>query len=404
MPFACFAITGNPNAVPNGWAEGTTGGNGSEQIIVTSPEEFNTATMKPGASVLWVSGTLQGDCTVETGDKTILGLPGATVEGTLNLSDVDNVIVRNIFVHITTPCTGTSGAGTCEEGPDAVHVAGSTKVWLDHLSILDGNDGNMDITKSADLITITWCKFAYTRTGDAHQFSNLIGAADSVPADSGKLNCTFHHCWWADGVRERMPRVRYGKVHLYNNLYTSTAPSYCIRVGYLADIFAEANAFIGVKNPVNYYNANGVITMKDNYYKNTTGDTASRGTSFTPAYPYAYEDPTAIETGIRSEAGNTITSWSNDAVSTPRRNSERLSGTSVVRIERRSGIRYAVNNSSVSIMLGLYDLFGHCLIGRTPVVPGAALMIPACNGVRILKTAAGGRVSAYLLLEDGIHL
>ena len=391
-----FALTANPEDTPNGWATGTIGGNGGSEVTVTTPSDFNTQAQKPGKAVIWVSGTLQGDCTVGTGDKTILGAPGATVEGTLTISGVSNVIVRNIFVHITTPCIGTSGAGTCEEGPDGVHVSGSTSVWLDHLSVLDANDGNMDITKASDLITITWCKFHYTRTGSNHQFSNLIGGADSVPADSGKLNCTFHHCWWADGVRERMPRVRYGKVHVYNNLFTSAVASYCIRVGYLADIFAEANAFIGVKNPVNYYDANGVITMKGNYYKNTTGDTISRGTSFTPVYPYSVEDPSTIQNEIQAMAGNTITAWSTSAVSF-RKHPGLSSGPALARIERRAGVPCIINDAGSLAIVKVTDLSGRQISRDITLEAGKTAFLSASRGIILVKVTSAGRTQTTIV-------
>jgi hypothetical protein len=44
-------------------------------------------------------------------------------------------------------------------------------------------------------------------------------AATAATADEGRLRVTYHHNHW-DGVKERAPRVRYGRVHLYNNLYT----------------------------------------------------------------------------------------------------------------------------------------------------------------------------------------
>ena len=49
-------------------------------------------------------------------------------------------------------------------------------------------------------------------------------------------------------VIQRSPRVRYGRVHLFNNLYTATAGAdypygYSIGVGFRSRIIAEHNAF-----------------------------------------------------------------------------------------------------------------------------------------------------------------
>ena len=48
---------------------------------------------------------------------------------------------------------------------------------------------------------------------------------------------------------ERQPRIRYGKNHLFNNLWTSSGDNYCVRAGTNAQILLENNAFVGVKTP-----------------------------------------------------------------------------------------------------------------------------------------------------------
>ncbi len=113
-------------------------------------------------------------------------------------------------------------------------------VWFDHCSIKDGTDGNLDITNNADFVTVSWTKFSYTpRTDDVgndstgasgHRYSNLVGGTDSQPdgwPGTIPLNVTWHHNWWADNVVERQPRVRYGRNHLFNNFYDSSASNYC---------------------------------------------------------------------------------------------------------------------------------------------------------------------------------
>ncbi|MBN2036401.1 MAG: hypothetical protein JW768_06625 [Chitinispirillaceae bacterium] len=394
---AGLAVTANPNGVPGGWAKGTTGGNGGQEVTVATSEEFNNQAEKAAPMVIRVRGTLTGECSIRSGDKTVLGEPGAVIEGTLKIENVSNVIVRNVLVHITTPCTGTSGPGTCEEGPDAVHIESATRIWLDHLAMLDGNDGNMDFTKAADSITVSWCTFSYTRTGNDHQFSNLIGNADNQPSDSGKFNCTFHHCWWGNLVKERMPRVRYGKVHLYNNLFSSTFANHCIRVGFMADILAESNIFNGVRNPVNYYNQNGKITLKNNVYKNVIGDTLSRGSSFTPWYPYAVEDPGIIEDAIRSQAGNTITSWSTGVIS--RKKARLIAGQlePPVRIERRNGICSVINNTATAVAVSVHDLSGRCLISNQEIMKEGRFIFAHGKGVRMIRVDAASVQSMHML-------
>ena len=52
----------------------------------------------------------------------------------------------------------------------------------------------------------------------------LWGNSDTVIADRGKIRVTMHHSEITDLV-QRGPRVRFGQVHVYNNLYRATADS-----------------------------------------------------------------------------------------------------------------------------------------------------------------------------------
>jgi pectate lyase len=49
---------------------------------------------------------------------------------------------------------------------------------------------------------------------------------------------------------ERAPRIRFGKVHLYNDLWTSSGDDYCIGVDVGANVRSEENAVISVKTPI----------------------------------------------------------------------------------------------------------------------------------------------------------
>src|SRR5690606_9708587 len=122
---------------------------------------------------------------------------------------------------------------------------------------------------------------------------------------------TFHNNWWADGVKERMPRVRFGKVHMVNNLFTSATGSHCIRAGFEADILAEGNAFLGVKNPVDLFdNDFKAVTMKDNLFDaKVTGNRAGKGTAFTPPYSITVAKADQIEALVKTSkgAGPTLT-------------------------------------------------------------------------------------------------
>lgn len=65
----------------------------------------------------------------------------------------------------------------------------------------------------------TRCHFA------EHDKTMLIGADPSHVGDRC-IRVTIHHCFF-DGTRQRHPRVRFGKVHLYNN-YTRNWGIYAV--------------------------------------------------------------------------------------------------------------------------------------------------------------------------------
>ena len=55
------------------------------------------------------------------------------------------------------------GPGSVDvDGQDALNVDGSTRVWVDHCDISDGQDGNFDIIKAANYITVSWTRFSYS--------------------------------------------------------------------------------------------------------------------------------------------------------------------------------------------------------------------------------------------------
>jgi pectate lyase len=292
-----------------GWASvsgGTTGGGAARAVTVSSLAEFNTVTAGAQPATIHVSGQIAGVIKVGS-NKTILGLCGAELLGSLHLTGSSNVIVRNLKV---TGLNCTDSPGDCSAGEDAIHVDGkSHHLWFDHLDVSDGSDGNLDVSHGADFITISWTKFHYSsrRTdplagASGHRFCNLIGHDDANTAeDVGHLNVTFHHVWWADNVDQRMPRVRFGKVHLFDNLYTATGSSACIEIGVNANIRAENNDFRGVRNAIDNSHANAASIMQA--INNQGANTNLGGPAFTPPYPYAPDPVAMVNELVSAEAG-----------------------------------------------------------------------------------------------------
>src|SRR4029077_2876997 len=129
-------------------------------------------------------------------------------------------------------------------------------VWIDHNRFTDlktrddtqpvyfgqryqVHDGHLDITNQSDFVTVSWNQFT------SHDKTMLIGSSDSTTEDRENLRVTLHHNPF-DGTGQRAPRVRFGKVHVYDNVYradrnTNYRSSW--GAGFESQIFAENNFF-----------------------------------------------------------------------------------------------------------------------------------------------------------------
>ncbi|GII55113.1 pectate lyase [Planotetraspora thailandica] len=195
-------------------------------------------------------------------DTTIVGLPGAVIRHlNLRVDKVDNVIIRNLRFEDAADCfpqwDPTDGdTGNWNSLYDNISVTGSTHVWIDRNTFTDGDnpdsaqplyfgrpyqvhDGQADITAGSDFATVSWNAF----TG--HDKTMLIGSTNNPATDAGKLSVTVHHNHFS-GALQRLPRVRFGKVHVYDNYYEVPDAStfvYAIGVGVQSQIVAENNYF-----------------------------------------------------------------------------------------------------------------------------------------------------------------
>ncbi len=334
---SAFAVT-SPDFPMAGFATqngGTTGGKGYSEVTVDNVSDLKSYA-KAGNKIIYVKpGTYMGP--VEVGSNvTIYGYQGAIIAqpasgSAMKLSGSKNVIIRNLKF---------KGAGAHDDDDeDCLQVNHESKnVWIDHVDIYDGHDGNLDITNASDYVTISWTKFSYTSASTGHQFSNLIGNSKTKTSDRGHLNVTIHHTWWADGVVERMPRVRFGKVHVANNLFDSKNASYCVRAAIEADIRIERNVFIGVQKALDLYTSDGAITaaqMIENYEENVKKPQAGTGTAFKPSYSMSLTDVStqakayALRDSIKLYAGATLPDPGASGTVTPTSSSSAKSSSSV---------------------------------------------------------------------------
>jgi len=320
-------IAGAP--APVGFASlngGTTGGGAGPQQLVTTLAQFNTAAAGSNAAVIFVSGRLAAGTVTIGSNKTVIGCSGTTptLSGHVRIKSSTNLIVRNLNIvgfNCRPPDVDTANGGECQNGQDAVTVESSRNIWFDHDAVSDGSDGNLDINHGSDFITISNTRFFYSSarsdpndTGAAgHRFSNLIGGSDSNGSeDTGRLNITWVHDWWAQNVVERQARVRFGKNHFFNNLWTSTGNNYCIGVGVGANILSQNNAFVNVRTPLNttsFVNsgiAPSFARSTGNVFQGTSGNAVldiNPGSVFTPPYTFNLGMGSTTQAFVQANAG-----------------------------------------------------------------------------------------------------
>jgi pectate lyase len=288
----CFVF---PVSGADGFGQYTTGGAGGTVVTVSNAADFKTYVESNEPYIVQVSRTIDlagiayGTVYIRS-NKTIRGIGSSpTVIGNLRfLNDSSNIIIERL--NITNPYPG--------EQYDGISIRDRiTNVFITQCTIYDCGDGGLDITTASDYITVSWCKFYYNDPAPdpTHRYVNLIGNDDGYTNDRGKLHITFHHNWWAARCLERMPRVRFGRVHVYNNYYGCSNNSYCAGVGVESEIRLENNYFDNVKVPWKSYNTTGYtpgkIGWNGNVFINTTIPTwapNNYATIFTPSSSYSY--------------------------------------------------------------------------------------------------------------------
>ena len=193
-------------------------------------------------------------------NKTIVGLRGATLNGIfLRLDGVSNVIIRNLTHEDTRDCFPVwsptdGGTGNWNAAYDNIWIRNSRHVWVDHNTFTDADnpdsaqplyfgrpyqvhDGQVDITNGSNYVTVSYNRFTN------HDKTMLIGSTNTPGVDVGALKVTLHHNEF-DGSVQRAPRVRFGQVDVYNNLYrvpVADPYEYGWGVGVQSAIYAENN-------------------------------------------------------------------------------------------------------------------------------------------------------------------
>lgn len=281
---------------PVGFGAGTTGGGSASAVTVSTSDAFRTAVTGGSAKVVRVNGLISLSGQIDVGpNTTVLGVGSSSgfTGGGLRLKNVSNVVVRNL--NISKPVAPSDG----------ITVQASTKVWIDHNSFSadrdhdkDHYDGLLDINHGSDNVTVSWNTFK------DHFKGSLVGHSDNNAAeDTGHLKVTYHHNLFSN-VYSRIPSLRFGTGHFYNN-YVAGADTAChSRMG--AQMLVENNVFRDTKIAVTTNRSSdvdGYANLRGNDLGGAATEISRVGTFTSPPYGYTAESASTVAASVTGGAG-----------------------------------------------------------------------------------------------------
>jgi pectate lyase len=323
-----------PTSTMNGWA--TVAGLGFDpaaatatpaEVVVTDASSLASYAASADPYVIRIAGTIALPVLDVASNKTIMGDDAlATLQGGIRIKGtstdpagmVSNVVIKNLHINATTSST----SATPDE-QDGILISYGHHVWIDHVDVWDATGDNLAVSNGSDFVTVSWSKFRYVygvrRTGAR------IGHSDANAAeDAGHLNVTFHHNWWMDSLDQRMPRVRFGQVHVFDNYYSNRNTNdpdntYCVAAAYESSLLVENNFFDEVYNPhvffsfvggsASYTEPTAQMVATGNAYVGASdleaGKLSGQGSAFVPPYSVTLETADdVLRNTIRHCAGN----------------------------------------------------------------------------------------------------
>ncbi|XP_057449442.1 probable pectate lyase 4 [Lotus japonicus] len=119
---------------------------------------------------------------------------------------------------------------------DAIRLVTASKIWIDHNTLYDCEDGLLDVTRGSTNVTVSNNWF---RDQDKVM---LLGHDDGYVRDQDmKVTVVYNH--FGPNCNQRMPRIRYGYAHVANNFYQGWL-QYAIGGSTEPSLKSEANLFI----------------------------------------------------------------------------------------------------------------------------------------------------------------
>ncbi|GGU19353.1 pectinesterase family protein [Streptomyces coeruleorubidus] len=280
---------------PHGFASlagGTTGGAGGKVVTVTDQAALAKYAAAEEPYVIRVKGSLTmdpfGTEIPVASDKTIIGVSDTAeiVHGGFTLDPgTHNVIIRNLAIRDT----AIEGNWDCKDTDyDGIRLDTAHHVWIDHIRFSRICDGQLDIRKDSEYVTVSHNQF----TNNNKTFG--IGWTPNV-----KTQITVDHNWFR-GTKQRNPSAdNVAYAHLYNNYLSSQLSdgdpvwTYGNWSRGRTKMVIENSFYDGVQHPYQA-DATAELVQRGSILRNTTGRHDAWGTAFDPRAFYDYRlDPAA---------------------------------------------------------------------------------------------------------------
>jgi pectate lyase len=256
-----------PSGTPIGFGRSTTGGAGGTTVTASTGAQINAALCARASVstpiIIRVNGTINhgnttkasGSCDTTATEIQFKGVSNVTLIGVgssgildqigVHLRGSSNIIIRNLWIRNVK-----KSGSPISNGGDAIGMESTVNnIWVDHNTLeasggeSDGYDSLLDMKAGVTNVTVSYNHYRNSSRG------GLIGSSDD---DAANTNITFHHNWY-ENIQQRVPLLRHGLVHSYNNYFSNLSNSDMIhginsRMG--GRILVEGNYFKNSNNPL----------------------------------------------------------------------------------------------------------------------------------------------------------
>lgn len=151
---------------------------------------------------------------------------------------------------------------------------------------------------AAATVTVSWNTFK------DHCKGSLVGHSDSnASEDTGHLRVTYHHNWF-NNVSSRIPSLRFGTGHFYDNYVVGAETAVHSRMG--AQMLVENNVFRSTKVAVTTNRdskTDGYANLRGNDLGGAATETSQTGGFPSPPYGCTAEPASSVVSSVTAGAG-----------------------------------------------------------------------------------------------------